>query len=119
MRCSEIASLSIFLRLTQDMVDANGGSARGELGMAAIPTSMLSLLRLEDAGLDPPRRAVDFGAADGGVLAPLVDVRLRSPLPRPNSLRDCLSDFEHPAGGERGRRAVKVVRQEEVAHFRL
>jgi 2-keto-4-pentenoate hydratase/2-oxohepta-3-ene-1,7-dioic acid hydratase in catechol pathway len=59
------------------------------------PDSMLSLLRLGDAGLDLARSCVEHAHSSGEFGTPLDEVILAAPLPRPNSIRDFMLVEEH------------------------
>ena len=74
-----------------DLAAAHGRAGSG----APFPGSMLELLRAEDAGLAATRDALAAAGGDPAVRAPLADVRLRAPLPRPNSMRDFMLVEEH------------------------
>lgn len=69
----------------------------GEAGVAdqLVPPSMIGLLRRQQAGLDAAEAAFDFARETGRFSTPLAHVRLRSPLPRPNSLRDFMLVEQH------------------------
>lgn len=76
-----------------DVEAATGGAA---------PAEMLAFLRAGDAA----RRAVDAGLKDPAAEAKAYEVskvRLLAPLPRPNSMRDCLAFEEHLKNSMPGR----------------
>lgn len=58
--------------------------------------SMLSLIRAGDGALEAARRACR--APPSGALLPVDEVRLRTPLPEPPQMRDCLCFEEHLLG---------------------
>lgn len=85
---------------------ALGGRPRSRtIAAAEVPTDMLELLRGGDWALEAAREAVADAVTngveelDGARVRHAIDgVRLRSPLPRPNSLRDYLVVEEHMQG---------------------
>jgi len=64
-------------------------------GTTPFPRSMLEMLRGEGAGMAAVREALARAGDDPAVRAPLAGVRLRAPLPRPNSMRDFMLVEEH------------------------
>jgi 2-keto-4-pentenoate hydratase/2-oxohepta-3-ene-1,7-dioic acid hydratase in catechol pathway len=62
---------------------------------AAVPDSMLALLRLGDEGLELARSCVGHSRATGTCRVPRAQVTLSAPLPRPNSIRDFMLVEEH------------------------
>ena len=78
----------------EEVVDLAAAHARAG-ATAPFPRSMLELLRAEEAGLAAARDALARGAGDPAVRAPLDEVSLRAPLPRPNSMRDFMLVEEH------------------------
>lgn len=74
-----------------DLVEAH--RSVGASGM--MPTSMLELLRLGDAGMDLARTVAQRASQRGGGGVELGEVRLCAPLPRPNSMRDFMLVEEH------------------------
>jgi 2-keto-4-pentenoate hydratase/2-oxohepta-3-ene-1,7-dioic acid hydratase in catechol pathway len=77
-----------------EVVDLAAAHARAG-GGGPFPGSMLELLRAEDAGLAAARAALATAGDDSAVRTLLQDVRLRAPLPRPNSMRDFMLVEEH------------------------
>lgn len=67
----------------------------GRRGGPALPASMLELLGWEDAGIEEAAAAHAFAVEHGEAQLPLEQVRLRSPLPRPYSIRDFMLFEEH------------------------
>jgi 2-keto-4-pentenoate hydratase/2-oxohepta-3-ene-1,7-dioic acid hydratase in catechol pathway len=59
------------------------------------PDSVLALLRQGEHGLDLARTCLVRAQETGAALLPLEQVRLCSPLPRPNSMRDFMLVEEH------------------------
>jgi 2-keto-4-pentenoate hydratase/2-oxohepta-3-ene-1,7-dioic acid hydratase in catechol pathway len=77
-----------------DVVDLAAGA--GHAGVAGEPpASMLELLRVGETGLRWARCVVAGCAGVREVRRPLAEVRLRAPLPRPNSMRDFMLVEEH------------------------
>jgi 2-keto-4-pentenoate hydratase/2-oxohepta-3-ene-1,7-dioic acid hydratase in catechol pathway len=74
-----------------DLVDAH--ASVGDSG--AMPTSMLELLRLGEAGMDLARTVAQRSSERGVDTVELAEVRLCAPLPRPNSIRDFMLVEEH------------------------
>ena len=100
---------------------ASRGHAAAVLAPHVVPPTLIGLLQLEDIGMAAARVALDHARSVGGFSSPVTSVRLRAPLPRPNSLRDFMLVEEHIRGtglqvpdvwhempdlleGERGRR---------------
>jgi 2-keto-4-pentenoate hydratase/2-oxohepta-3-ene-1,7-dioic acid hydratase in catechol pathway len=79
--------------------EAREREVRGEAGALAaralVPPSMLDLLRREEQGMAAARDGLEWARAQPHFATPLADVRLRSPLPRPNSIRDFMLVEEH------------------------
>lgn len=73
-------------------------AAAGCADCAELPTDMLSFLDLEGPGLDCARRALEHAVASGEGRLELGQVTLRSPLPRPRSIRDFMLVEEHVLG---------------------
>lgn len=63
-----------------------------------IPPDMIALLRRGDAGMDDARRALCHSRETGAGALAVDAVRLRSPLPRPTSIRDFMLVEEHVLG---------------------
>jgi len=72
-----------------------GASAAAELARALVPPSLLELLRREERGMEEARAALEFARTTGRCSVALEGVRLRAPLPRPNSIRDFMLVEEH------------------------
>jgi 2-keto-4-pentenoate hydratase/2-oxohepta-3-ene-1,7-dioic acid hydratase in catechol pathway len=85
------------------MLDEQGDAAPVELADAIVPPDMLAFLERGGRAIEAAREVVSFVERDGRERGPngarVVfdpdDVDLRSPLPRPNSLRDCMAFEEH------------------------
>jgi 2-keto-4-pentenoate hydratase/2-oxohepta-3-ene-1,7-dioic acid hydratase in catechol pathway len=77
--------------LVVDLADA----ARSRPSAGPVPDSMLSLLRMGEEGLDMARSGLELARSTGDFAAPLAEVRLAAPLPRPNSMRDFMLVEEH------------------------
>jgi 2-keto-4-pentenoate hydratase/2-oxohepta-3-ene-1,7-dioic acid hydratase in catechol pathway len=78
-------------------------SAEGEpdpetLAAVLVPPSLLALLRREERGMSAAREALQFSHENETVRFPLDKVKLRAPLPRPNSVRDFMVVEEHVRG---------------------
>jgi 2-keto-4-pentenoate hydratase/2-oxohepta-3-ene-1,7-dioic acid hydratase in catechol pathway len=67
------------------------------------PPSMLELLRREERGLAVAREAQQFAQEHQTPRFPLADVKLRAPLPRPNTIRDFMVVEEHVRGSFKDR----------------
>lgn len=80
--------------VTYDSAEAGSGrvGVRREDDVVPVegPSTMMELLRLGDDGVDRARSALRRGRGE-----PLDRVRLRAPLPRPNSMRDFMLVEEH------------------------
>ena len=85
-----------------------------ELAEVVVPPDMLDFLRVGDDAMDAARNAIEFvsgrksketplGPEGERVLYDTGEVRLRAPVPRPNSIRDFIS-FEQHAGSGGGRK---------------
>ena len=77
---------------------ASRGHAAAVLARHVVPPSLIGLLQLEDIGMAAARVALDHARDVGGFSSPVKSVRLRAPLPRPNSLRDFMLVEEHVRG---------------------
>ncbi len=103
------------LTLARALTLAERGHRRAdELAAALVPPDMLGFLRTGAAGLEAVRQTLDYlgaraddlslaGPRGERVVHPLQDLRPLAPLPRPNSIRDCLAFEEHvrnSRGGE-------------------
>lgn len=74
-----------------------------EIAQTVVPTEMIEFLRRGDRALDAAREAISFVTATDLATAPngarleydISEVRLLSPLPRPNSIRDFMVFEEH------------------------
>lgn len=74
-----------------------------ELAEAIAPPELIAFLERGERAIEAAREAVSFVERDGGERGPsgarvvfdLAEVTLMSPLPRPNSLRDCMAFEEH------------------------
>ncbi|MCU1604003.1 MAG: putative Fumarylacetoacetate hydrolase [Modestobacter sp.] len=77
--------------LVVDLADA----AQDRLSPDLVPDSMLSLLRMGQEGMDLARAGQELARSTGDFTAPLAEVRLAAPLPRPNSMRDFMLVEEH------------------------
>ncbi len=94
------------LPLAREALLASAGRAAARTVAACeTPPEMLELLRLGEPAIEAAREAVAFVEEDGTeaiggarVRLELGDVRLRAPLPRPNSLRDFMVVEEHVRG---------------------
>lgn len=79
-----------------EVVDLTALAERSPDGVPRdVAGGLLGLLRSWEAGLSWARSALETGAGDPDLRLPLSAVRLRSPLPRPNSLRDFMLVEEH------------------------
>ena len=77
---------------------ATRGHGAAVLAPHVVPPTLLGLLQLEDIGMAAARVALDHARSVGGFSSPVESVRLRAPLPRPNSLRDFMLVEEHIRG---------------------
>jgi 2-keto-4-pentenoate hydratase/2-oxohepta-3-ene-1,7-dioic acid hydratase in catechol pathway len=64
-------------------------------GVEALPSSLVALLALGEAGMDRVREVLAATAGVPDARTPLAAVTLRAPLPRPNSIRDFMLVEEH------------------------
>jgi 2-keto-4-pentenoate hydratase/2-oxohepta-3-ene-1,7-dioic acid hydratase in catechol pathway len=67
------------------------------INSAPVFRDMLSFLSGADAALDVAYSLVDFAKAEGapGMVVPFGEVSLLSPVPRPESIRDCMAFEDH------------------------
>lgn len=86
------------------VLEDQGEATPVEIAEAIVPPEMLSFLRRGERAIEAAREVVSFVASEadderGPNGAQLVfdtdEIRLLSPLPRPNSLRDCMAFEEH------------------------
>ena len=77
---------------------ASRGHAAAVLAPHVVPPTLIGLLQLEDIGMAAARVALDHARSVGDFSSPAKSVRLRAPLPRPNSLRDFMLVEEHIRG---------------------
>lgn len=73
------------------------------LAALLVPPSLLSLLRREERGMSAAREALQFAHENKTLRFPLDEVKLRAPLPRPNSVRDFMVVEEHVKGSFKDR----------------
>jgi 2-keto-4-pentenoate hydratase/2-oxohepta-3-ene-1,7-dioic acid hydratase in catechol pathway len=84
------------------LLSHRGHPRAAAVAAAEVPSDMLELLRAGEPGLEAVRETVEFVEREGPeradgvrVQIPSGEVSLKSPLPRPNSLRDFLVVEEH------------------------
>jgi 2-keto-4-pentenoate hydratase/2-oxohepta-3-ene-1,7-dioic acid hydratase in catechol pathway len=77
---------------------AEGEPDPGALAALLVPPSLLALLRREERGLSAAREALRFANENKSIRFRLDEVKLRAPLPRPNSVRDFMVVEEHVKG---------------------
>jgi 2-keto-4-pentenoate hydratase/2-oxohepta-3-ene-1,7-dioic acid hydratase in catechol pathway len=70
----------------------------GTLAALLVPPSLLGLLRREERGMSDAREALQFANENKSLRFPLDEVKLRAPLPRPNSVRDFMVVEGHVKG---------------------
>ncbi len=91
---------------TRYLADKHGNVHAYELAAAMLPPNMIAFLRREKEGKDAAELAIDYVSkyrSKGNLLGPrgekiiyeTNEVRLKAPVPRPNSLRDYLSFDGH------------------------
>jgi 2-keto-4-pentenoate hydratase/2-oxohepta-3-ene-1,7-dioic acid hydratase in catechol pathway len=91
---------------TRYLADKYGSSEAYELAAAILPTDMIGFFRRGEEGKDKAELSIDYVAkcqAKDGLLGPrgekivyeMGEVKLKAPVPRPNSLRDYLSFEGH------------------------
>jgi 2-keto-4-pentenoate hydratase/2-oxohepta-3-ene-1,7-dioic acid hydratase in catechol pathway len=68
------------------------------LAAVLVPPSLLALLRREERGMSAAREALRFANENRTLRFPLDEVKLRAPLPSPNSVRDFMVVEEHVKG---------------------
>ena len=96
--------------------ERNGTALPPKLGQPGAPTTLLALLRLGPEAMDGVRAALvnaerarpDDLAAESGLARPLADVRLRTPLPDPPTVRDFYA-FEQHVKAARFRRNAAML----------
>ena len=74
-----------------DVISVAGSRPRTD----PVPDSVLSLLRMEQEGLDLAQHCVQRAGESADFTLPVADVRFAAPLPRPNSMRDFMLVEEH------------------------
>ncbi|MEA2289217.1 MAG: hypothetical protein QOD55_1214 [Solirubrobacteraceae bacterium] len=95
-RTSESAESRVGVIDGADVIDLAAADVRHrEAGQEPLPSSMLELLRLEDAGMARVRALHAAAAGGADVRVPLSSAGVFAPLPRPNSLRDFMLVEEH------------------------
>lgn len=77
---------------------AEGEPDPGTLAALLVPPSLLALLRREERGMSAAREALQFAHKNKTLRFRLDEVKLRAPLPRPNSVRDFMVVEEHVRG---------------------
>lgn len=77
-----------------DLHDACAALGSSEGALPSLPASLLEILRAEH-GMETVRRAVAHATDECIPRLTLDDIRLRAPLPRPNSIRDFMLIEEH------------------------
>jgi 2-keto-4-pentenoate hydratase/2-oxohepta-3-ene-1,7-dioic acid hydratase in catechol pathway len=87
---------------------AAGEASARELASALVPPDLLALLRAEERGMREAREALRFARAGDVPRIPREQVRLRSPLPRPGSIRDFMLVEEHVRGSFKGKEIPEV-----------
>ena len=91
---------------TSYLADKHGTSQSYELAAAMLPPDMVAFFRKGNEGKDGAELTIDYVAkykGKGGLLGPrgekivyeMSEVKLKAPVPRPNSLRDYLSFEGH------------------------
>jgi 2-keto-4-pentenoate hydratase/2-oxohepta-3-ene-1,7-dioic acid hydratase in catechol pathway len=99
--------------------ETTGHPRADEVADATVPPDMLNFLENGRTALNAATGAIDhFGAQLGDlsllgidgerIVHKVADVRLLAPLPRPNSMRDCLAFEEHLKNSMRGREIPEV-----------
>jgi len=68
------------------------------LAALLVPPSLLALLRREERGTSAAYEALQFAHENKTLRLQLDELKLRAPLPRPNSLRDFMVVEEHVKG---------------------
>lgn len=81
---------------------AEGEPEAAALAALLVPPTMLGLLRREERGMEAAREALLFARENETPRFPEERVRLRAPLPRPNSVRDFMVVEEHVRGSLKG-----------------
>ena len=76
-----------------DLADVSTATRQAE----PLPTTLIEVLQLEDAGIEAARDVVTRAQRTGQII-PLEATRLHAPLPRPNSLRDFMTIEQHIIG---------------------
>jgi 2-keto-4-pentenoate hydratase/2-oxohepta-3-ene-1,7-dioic acid hydratase in catechol pathway len=77
---------------------ADGEPEPGAHAAFLVPPSMLEFLRREERGLAAVRDALQFAEEHKMFRSALAEVKLRAPLPRPNTIRDFMVVEEHVRG---------------------
>ena len=81
---------------------AEGEPEASALAALLVPPTMFGLLRREERGMEAAREALLFTRENETPRFPEEQVRLRAPLPRPNSIRDFMVVEEHVRGSLEG-----------------
>ena len=79
-------------------LDAEGEPEPEKLAALLVPPSLLALLRREERGMSAAQEALQFARENKTLRFPLDEVKLRAPLPRPNSVRDFMVVEGHVKG---------------------
>lgn len=77
---------------------AEGEPEPETLAAVLVPPSLLALLRREERGMTAAQEALQFARENKTLRFPLDEVKLRAPLPRPNSVRDFMVVEGHVKG---------------------
>lgn len=86
---------------------AEGEPDPNPLATLLVPPLLLGLLSREERGMDTAREALQFADERETARYPLDEVKLRAPLPRPNTVRDFMVVEEHVKGSFKGREIPK------------
>jgi len=100
-QASTIGALSpdglLIVDLHRASVDLQGKETKGNASMV-LPHEMIEFLRQGAPAIKAAERALSHGLKAGVATTPAADVRICSPLPRPNSIRDFMLVEEHVRG---------------------
>ena len=86
------------------LADERGSRRAYEIASAVLPPDMTAFFRSGKEGIEAAETTIDYMAKrTGGILGPrgekiayeMADIKLKAPVPRPNSLRDCLAFEGH------------------------
>ncbi|MBL7998381.1 MAG: fumarylacetoacetate hydrolase family protein [Candidatus Kapabacteria bacterium] len=94
-------------------------SAHGGMQLGYLPDDMVAFLRLGDAGMSDARRTADWAASNdvSSISVTYTNDVLRSPVPRPTSMRDGYAFRQHVESARRNRGLDMIPEFDEIPIF--